>query len=109
MEGTVAGEPVEGQFEVAVRDLIWLPEPDPDEENPRDVPFVEGWFKVFEPVPAEGEEPSPPPAVGEAAKPQLFPGETEIWVGIELSEFVLDREAAKESNVCSFDKEPIMP
>lgn len=90
-----------GVFSVGVRDLVWLPEPDPDEEMPKDIPFVEGWFKVEKPPPEEGEEPAAPaePAEGEEPAPELFPADCEVWVGIELTDYVMTREEAEESNV----------
>ena len=94
MEFKVEGLAVPGKVQIPLQDLVWRPDPkpeDPDEDDfLPDAPgsFIVGWFRIVPEEPLE--------------EGQTFPEKAEVYIRLQISETLLPKEELATLNIVTF-------
>lgn len=84
MEFKVEGLSVPGKVQVALHELVWRPDPKPDDPDEEDFlpdapgSFVVGWYPIVPEEPLE--------------EGQEFPEKAEVYIRLQISETLLSKE-----------------
>ena len=91
MEFSVEGLALPGKVEIPLRDLVWRPDPKPDDPDEEDFlpdapgSFIAGWFPLAPAAPLE--------------EGQEFPDKAEVYIRLEISELLLPKEELDALNI----------
>ena len=94
MEFMVEGLAVPGKVQVPLLDLVWRPDPKPDDPDEDDFlpdapgSFIAGWYPI---VPGEPLE-----------EDQTFPEKAEVYLRLQISETLLPKEDLESVNIVTF-------